>query len=440
MLAVAGAKSAMLPLFVAGLCGTAVLMLVIRRRTPWKVMGLAGLSIVVFGLATVLFYGPGSRGMTFEPFQVIDSQAHLLDLSAPGQAPSAGTRAALTVLLVVMLGAPLIGGIGLFIRGGWRRPLPWTLLGCWVAGLGVYLLFHHPARGQAYFLRSTVVPAALLSGMGWARAAHAMTRRSATVIAVSLLAGVAWVSLVAAVTGTGAPDGRGTGTDLKQLLVSFGIPFALALTGVLSMVALAHVATRSSSASPGYSLLVGVTLVLGMCLPASVAKIAVDNDTEPASRPAGGPTVIRSGGLEAAAWLREHSDPDDLVATNVHSRLLRERLQDRRQFWISAYTERRVLVEGWDYIPPESVGLPSNELIHQSPRLPFWHPERLRVNDLVFERPTRENMDELHGRYGVDWLFADKRREPDLRGLDELAQRRFSTPNYVVYELEASAG
>ena len=438
MLAVAGAKSAMLPLFMAGLCGAAVLMLLIRRRPPWKLAGLGVLSIAVFALATVIFYGSGSRAMTFGPFQIIDEQAVQLHFAGTGETPSTSVRAALTLVFVLLLAAPLVGGLGLFVRGGWRRPIPWVLLGCWAAGLGVFLLFRHPSLGQAYFFRSSVVPAALLSGMGWARAAGAMTRRTATVVAVSLLAGAVWAWLVAALTTTRTPDGRRTGTDLEQLLVSFGIPLALALAGVLVAVVIVHLTTRAPSVERRYSLLVGMTLVLGMCLPMSVATIA--HVTDERERSAARPPVIQPGGLEAATWLREHSDPDDLVATNVHTPFDRGSPRNHREFWISGYTERRMLVEGWAYIPPESVGLPSNERTNDSRGAPFWSPERLRLNDEVFRRPTGENIDELHRRYGVDWLFADKRRKPDLRGLGELAQRRFTTPNYVVYEIGASAG
>lgn len=438
MLAVAGAKSAMLPVFVAGLCGTAVLMLVIRRRPPWKVAGLGVLSIAVFGLATVLFYGSASRAMTFGPFQVIDAQALALHLADAGQTPSTSARAALTLVFVLLLAAPLVGGLGLFVRGGWRRPVPWILLGCWASGLGVFLLFSHPGLAQTYFFRSSVVPAALLSGLGWARAAGTMTRRTATVVAVSLLAGVVWAWLVAGLTTSEKPNGRRSGTDLEQLLVSFGVPFVLALAGVLVAVTIVHLATRASSVDRRYSLLVGITLVLGMCLPMSVATITHVADGP--QRSVVRPPMIEPGGLEAATWLREHSQPDDLVATNVHTPFARGSQEDHRAFWISAYTERRMLVEGWAYIPPESVGLPSNELTNNSLGAPFWHPERLRLNDEVFERPSPENLDELHRRYGVDWLFADKRRKPDLRRLGELAQRRFSTPDYVVYELGASAG
>ena len=80
LLAVAGAKSAMIPLFVAGLCGTVLVMLVVHRRIPWRVAGLAALSLGAFAVATVVFYGTGSRAVSFGPFQLADNQALALRL------------------------------------------------------------------------------------------------------------------------------------------------------------------------------------------------------------------------------------------------------------------------------------------------------------------------------------------------------------------------
>ena len=97
-----------------------------------------------------------------------------------------------------------------------------------------------------------------------------------------------------------------------------------------------------------------------------------------------------------------------------------------------------MLAEGWAYISPESVGLPSTEENNRSGGAPFWKPEMLRLNDEVFTDPTRANLDELHRRYGVDWLFVDTRRDPDLPKLEKLAKKRFSAGRFVVLELDGS--
>ena len=432
MLAVAGAKSAMLPLFVAALCGTAVLMLVIRRRIPWAVVGLGALSVGVFGLATLVFYGTGSRAMTLVPFQVIDGQALRLQLMEPGHPASTSVRGALTLVFLVCVAAPVAGGIGLFVRGGWRRPVPWVLLGTWVSGIGVYLCFHHPALGQAYFYRSGAVAMAVLSGVGWARAAGTMTRRTAFLVVASLAAGLMWAFAVSRITSAPKPNGEVARSETAQLAASFGVPLALALAGLLVGVVAAWLLTRSWSSRTSLPLLAGISFVLGMCLIAPLADLT-DRDQGP------GQVQVRRvspGGIQAAIWLRDHSDPDDLVATNAHTPEPATHPGDHRQFWISAYTERRVLVEGWAYIPPESVGLPSTRATNRVPGpQKFWHQERLELNDEVFSDPTRADTEELVRRYGVDWLFVDKRRKPDLDGLRKFATERYRAGDYVVFEI-----
>ncbi len=436
MLAVAGAKSAMLPLFVAGLCGTTVVLLVVRRRVPWRVGGLALLSVGVFALATAVFYGPGSRSLTFGPFQIVDAQAMALGLIAPGGTPPEFVRLTLSAVFVICVAGQAVGALGLFARGGWRRPVPWLLLGSWTAAVGVLLLMRHPGHGQYYFYFSAVVPMAVLSAAGWARAAGPLTRRTVGVVAAACLTGLASATAIAAATSSRRPL-TSASTDAGRMLASFWYPLALALAVVLLLTLVFHLVTRRSDKFGGRTLLVAISLVIGYGLPYPLANALRFHDG-PIPAKQLGDTTIREGGLAAATWLRGHSDPDDLIATNSHTRLLgRAAAFDHRSFWISAYSERRVLVEGWAYIAPEVVGLPSNELTNRSSGPPFWDPERLRLNDEVFTHPTAANLAQLQRRYGVDWLFVDTGRAPALARLERLADRRFSTRNYVVFALRA---
>ncbi len=430
MLAVAGAKSAMLPLFVAGLCGTTLVMLVVRRAIPWVTAALAVLSVLVFGLATVLFYGPGSRAMTLKPFQVIDGQALVLHMIDEGQTPSAGVRTVLTVVFVLCAAVPLVGGLGWFVRGGWRRPSPWVLLGCWVAGIGVFLVFSHPGLGQGYFYRSAVVPMAVLAGVGWARAAGSPTRRTAVTIAVAVAGGLCLTVAVSELVPATTPNGARGGSDVGALLEGFGVPLLVALGAVALLLVLYRTATRRAAASPPQALLVAISLLTGMCMVGPIAGL--DHKTPPPVNQ----QMIPDGGIPAARWLRAHSTPDQLVATNVHTPTALGNPENHRTFWIAGYAERRVLVEGWAYIPPESVGLPSNE--ETNSRFgggEFWDPGKLRLNDEVFAHPTRENIAELHERYGVDWLFVDRTRKPDLSRLRKLADRQYLGRRFLVFRI-----
>lgn len=433
MLAVAGAKSAMLPLFVAGLCGTALVLIVLLRRVPWRVVGLAGLSIAVFGLATAIFYGSGSRAMSFGPFQVVDRQALRLGLVAPDEPVDSPVRLALTAVYLICWLVPLAGGVGLFVRGGWRRPTGWVLAGCLGAGLGVLLTFEHPGLAQTYFRASAVVPATLLAVLGWARVAGRMTRRLVLLQASAALVGAVAALVIAATTATTPPAQRDL-SGLDGVLDVFGVPLGLAAT-TIAVAATAITVVFRRMGLQRHVLPVCIALLVGFCLPSPVARTAgfVEEQT---TTPTKNAATIEPGGLAAATWLRDHSHPDDLVATTLHQHRPRGPAQDRRSFWVSAWTERRVLVEGWAYVEPTSVGLPSTEENNRSGGPPtFWDPARLALNDAVFTNPTEENIRELRDRYGVDWLLAEDRAPWDVEGLAELTEVAYRNENYVVFRI-----
>ncbi len=435
LLAVAGAKSAMPPLFVAGLFGATVVMVLLRRRAAWRLAGLTVLSVGVFALATAIFYGRGSRALTLEPLQYVDFRAAGLGLAETDAAASGIVQAVMTAALVLCVAAPAVGALGLFSHGGWRRPVPWLLLGTWAAGIGVLLLMRHPGLGQYYFYASGVVPVVLLAALGWARAVGHPSRAKVTVVGAALLVGLGWAVLVSALTSSEEPL-RSASTDAGRMLASFGLPLGIAVSGVLVLTAAFHLGSRRSAALRGQSLLVAISLVVGMCLPYPLATVATFRDGAQPPRSAAR-IPVREGGLEAATWLREHSSPDDLVATNVHTQMLSEAASfDHRNFWISAYSERRVLVEGWAYIAPEVVGLPSTDANNAAAGpAEFWDPELLRLNDEAFTAPTAARLEELHRRHGVDWLFVDKGRDPDLEALGRLADVRLETEQYAVVQL-----
>ena len=77
--------------------------------------------------------------------------------------------------------------------------------------------------------------------------------------------------------------------------------------------------------------------------------------------------------------MRDHSAPDDVLATNVHCLGYWGSLCDSRSFWLSAYAERSVLVEGWAFAPRQAGGLG-----------PFWDPVKLAVNDTAITAATDE--------------------------------------------------
>jgi hypothetical protein len=147
-------------------------------------------------------------------------------------------------------------------------------------------------------------------------------------------------------------------------------------------------------------------------------------------RPNGGAyinTPLPRSRVEAARWVRDRSSPDDVIATNSHCRSVHNDRCDARLFWLSAYSERRVLVEGWAFAP---------RVASSGGYVRFWDQDLLRRNDAAFTAPTADGLRELRERHGVRWLVVDRSNgaaeSPDLR---TLARLRFDNGRVAVYEV-----
>lgn len=122
------------------------------------------------------------------------------------------------------------------------------------------------------------------------------------------------------------------------------------------------------------------------------------------------------------------------ISLAAHCRLQPEEDCDRRHFWISGYAERRVLVEGWGYIPAEVVGVEDSPAFQES-RPPFWDNPLLLENDAAFSSPSDETVGRLRDEYGVRWLFVDRRYPTALRALEEVAELRYQNGPFFVFEI-----
>jgi hypothetical protein len=160
--------------------------------------------------------------------------------------------------------------------------------------------------------------------------------------------------------------------------------------------------------------------------------VVADDRYRPVPAGTAGGRPITDDALRAGRWLRDHSAPDDVVATNAHCRTVAGGQCDVRHFWIAAYTERRVLVEGWGYTE-YALGGGSNWSAS------FPDARRLAENDRAFQEPSAEALDVLRRRYGVRWLFVDRRYEPASPRLGEFATERYRSEDFLVYELRGWA-
>ena len=113
------------------------------------------------------------------------------------------------------------------------------------------------------------------------------------------------------------------------------------------------------------------------------------------------PYSITLGTANIAEYLRNNSDPDDLIATNRHCAGLAEiQTCTARQFALSALSERRVFLEGWSYTT-----CPLAEPILNQ----YWKTDNWKLNQDFFTNPTVENWNTF-SKSGVDWLVVDSTR------------------------------
>jgi hypothetical protein len=135
----------------------------------------------------------------------------------------------------------------------------------------------------------------------------------------------------------------------------------------------------------------------------------------------------------AARWLRDHSDPADVVATNAH-RVSPEPVPAwSLSFWMSGFTERRFLLESWGYTP--TVASDSGKKRRYGPPSDFWDEKLLARNDAAITEPTPDRIAWLKG-HGVRWIMVDRRFGAESARLNTYATLRIETHDLAIYQLK----
>jgi hypothetical protein len=310
------------------------------------------------------------------------------------------------------------------------------LIGISIAGLAGMLLTDQPGASQIYFHRTAVpVVAAVAAGGAWLVVFWFADRRSGLVVLGSLLAGIGATAAARAIVAADPPPGRTfrqpDGT-LTGLIAPWVWTIALLFAGAALVTAVWKLTGRRGRPS---RVLTASFVIAGMGAGLFVPLLSFAKTVQTGSPALSdaltlGPSATQTAG---ARWLREHTAPGELIATNAHCVVKNVRGCDNRHFWLAALSERHVLVEGWGYTNTV------NDLIAGTGRgangLPFWDEPKLIANDRVFAAPTRDNLRVLRETYGVRWLYADPDQTPVSAELDTLATLRFEAPDVRVYEM-----
>jgi hypothetical protein len=342
---------------------------------------------------------------------------------------------AIVVSIVVSRAVVLVSLLGLAQRRTRTDPAQWWLVGTLIAALLGFLIVDHPGFGQLYFLGSALPFAAVAAAyvVSGAVTGHRRAARR-VIIAGGLLAGAA---LALAIRAFGNINARPVSpAEITRAVTEPMLWLAAALAvGLLGWLVLRAVRPQVRGLGLAVLLCVGVGLALPS-RPWSQWRSAADALTgEPRQIPVPAAPVYTEDEIQAALWLDRNAGQDDVVVTNTACRNRRPPPDcDARGYLVSGVGGRRTLMEGWAYTQQSMARQGESNLVYNL--LPSPWPDRVKLTTKALTEPTPELLETLRRDHGVRWIFADKRAgEVAERSLDQLADRRYTRGQVIVYEL-----
>lgn len=415
-----GAKGSTLPVLVAGGLLACLGLLLSRDRARLRVVGVdTALAIVVMLTLNQFMFGGGAGGVSLDPSGrdfVLGRGALLLGSGFEPASPT-GIAAGLLALLTIVLGH--LGVLGLLVERGDRvAPLAWLLVGCALSGIGAVLFLTHPGNAQWYFYKSAEPAFAI--GAAWGTAALLSRAGSKPrLFWLGSASGVTALGLTHLVFVRGHDGAPGLGTAALALAV-----LAALLAGGAWLVA-------RGGGRHAVAAALAVAVGAAGAVPAAEAVVGW---SPPESKVSARPSVAatHSDDVRALQWLRDHSDPHDLVATNLHCRGRITDACDRRRFVVASYSERGVLVEGWTYTREASKSYGERGSSHLSEST-FWDPQLLALNDGFITQPSASAAGELYD-LGVRWVVV-WHRAPHAEDLAPFARLVHRSRNLSIHQL-----
>ncbi|WP_238012354.1 hypothetical protein KZZ52_49135 [Dactylosporangium sp. AC04546] len=438
VVAVTGGKATFMPMLLAGLLLVIAVQLPARRRVRPGVLAAAGVTLLAMLFAQFVLFGGASQGMTVDPlhFAQISGAPYTTGFASPD-----GDHQLWRLLVVLALTLlcwacvwPGLAGLRRF-RGRVADPTPVLLvLGIGLSGVAALLLFGHEGGAEGWFMVSGRPYLSLAAAVGLALLTPEGLPARPTVLRV--LAAVAAGGLILGVVHLLGPQWvPREGATGSVALTAWALVWPYLLT-LLLLATVAWLVRRTRL--PEWRTLV-VALLAGACLVTSVKHLYLMTRE---SQRGGWRGVVQTtpfvtpGTRVAGHWLREHSAPDDLVATNAHcvgGAYATPGACDNRHFWFAAHAERRFLVEGWGFTARthEAAAVSGVNAVY----VPYWDPSKLVDNDVAFRLPSAETIGVLRTRYHVRWLMVDE-SAPDLSPrLADHAEFRFRSGSVAIYQL-----
>ena len=424
ILMLGGSKATCLPILLSGILGAIVVRAVRERRVPGHWFAVFGVGIAAAVIAAPTVSTQGSRNSPIDPFHIGQLVHYRLGLTDPGPWVSALAIG----LLLLSWGCAWLGATVLLGKSDRGHPAAAFLVAAGVASVLAALATGQSAFGESYFPKQGAPLLAIAAAWGLWRVLEPLPVRRRTIVVSTGIA----VGLLASYAARAQPwiDEADLAGDVPELLRLYAVVLGVLIALLVLVPLLLTVLTRHRL--PVLAFVLVAVAALGLIrVPDTLERLTREpwkNRTPVAAATA----HIGPGGLAAARWLRAHSSTDDVLATNAH--MMFPGSDDNRAFWIGAYAERRVLIEGWGYtravgqkaesedISTFYVGPPDEEL--------------LAVNDAAFNEPTAEAVATLARDHEVRWLVVDTRLEADLANLRKYASLRFRSGAYAVLEID----
>ncbi|MEV0532237.1 hypothetical protein [Kitasatospora sp. NPDC050463] len=435
-LASSAAKASSLPVTLAGLAFAGLMALIGTRRIPWTIVRLGAVVAAAQLFATAVVFNFESYGLEISPLGNVhgywaDPQHHRT--TAVQAVVVGGTLFA----FVLNHQLKLVGMVPLM----WRRrlrldPVQWFLLGGALAGPAAYLAVS--GFNASYFTLAGLPFGALLSAWGFCEAFEraALPGRARAALgagALALIAGLTyafyrhaegWAAFSVRALGSG---GWKSYYPLLPPLAAAGGLAALALVCALLWWALARVV-------PALRRRGGIVL-LTMTLAVGVPGLALDV-LQARHVLWEGTWILPATQVEGARWVRSHSDPADVLATNSHCWQFDDYAKgpwcdNYRSHWLGAYSERSVLIEGWAYAPR----LMATAGGQASATAPFWDEALFKLNEDAFYHPTPDVLRRLNDDHGVRYLVVQRKAGGESPLLKDLTKQVFDNGRVAVYEL-----
>ncbi len=424
LFSLSGAKATFMPIFLCGAIAVWVIHLLVHRTIDWTASALVGLLAVVTVFAQVVLFGGQSGALSLEPFNTVQTAVH-----SQGIPDSVAAEVAMTVTLLLGWLLYGVGAFGLRAQARWRDPRALWMFFAIPVGVAVALMFFRSGLSQMWFQRSVAELVVLLSAWGLSSLLpNPLTKQVA--LAMSGMAAAAGLGAFVIASFLEAGRRNELVATFDTLVYTAIAPFVI----VTAFFVVRAVLARVGASRPRLGPVILLALLLGLGS-SHVYSLGYDTLTQ---RP--GPhltphNLFSPGGIEAARYIARHGSADDVVATNVHCLKPDARRCDNRNFWVSAYTERRIVVEGWGY----TAGTNEDSIAGaRSAFVPIPDKLRLAINDAAFKHPSPQTVGRLVDTYDVTWLFVSKKYSADARGLNGLTNilaKKFHNRHYAVFKV-----